>query len=118
VFGGAELGYAIRCRAPGTTPAGSFVRLLGAGALLHLGAVMIPPVRAALGLPSIVTPLELAGFAAGLAAPLVGRRSASDEIIVRRGRAATARLIPPRPYRITVATAPGTPPRRQIGGSS
>jgi Ca2+-transporting ATPase len=85
LFGGAELGYAMRCRAPGSGPPNAaFWGWLGAGAALHLAALTVPPVRVMLGLPRTLTALELAGFAGGLILPWATSARGRDEIIVRR----------------------------------
>jgi hypothetical protein len=62
--------------------------LLGSGAALHLGAITLPPLRALLGLPGRVSPLELGGFAVGLALPTAFAWLRQDDVIVRQGATA------------------------------
>jgi Ca2+-transporting ATPase len=90
VFCGAELGYAFTCRERGTPPDARFLLLVGGGAALHLAAITLPPLRAALGLPGFLTARELAGFATGLVLPALLAGPAHDELIVRRGRMTAA----------------------------
>jgi Ca2+-transporting ATPase len=84
------LAYAVNCRAPGSRRGDLFAALIGGGAALHLGALLLPPLRAPLRTPAPTTG-SLLGFAAGLAAPLVAHLLASEEIVVngpaRRGQA-------------------------------
>jgi Ca2+-transporting ATPase len=83
---GAQLGYALACRAPGSPPDERFLKLLGGTAALHLGAICFPPLRAALRLPIALSPLEVAAFGAGFLFPQVTNRAARDSVVVRRGR--------------------------------
>jgi Ca2+-transporting ATPase len=82
---GAELGYALACRSPGTRPDGQFLGLLGGTAVLHAAALVVPPLRTLLGLPAALSALELAGFGAGIVLPWAISGSRHGDVIVRRG---------------------------------
>ncbi|MDJ0865712.1 MAG: cation-transporting P-type ATPase [Myxococcota bacterium] len=85
-FAGAELGYALACRSTDTAPDPPFIGLLGGTAALHVGAMLMPPVRALLALPPVPSPLELGAFFAGAALPVVVPTGGRDVRIVRSGR--------------------------------
>jgi Ca2+-transporting ATPase len=92
----AQLGYTIYCRASDAPPSPRFQQLMALAGGLQLTTLAVPPLRSLLGLPSRVAPLEVAGFVGGFVVPWL--LSPRDDVIVRRGTAASAR---PRP-----ATAP------------
>jgi Ca2+-transporting ATPase len=85
-FVGADLGYAIACRAPGARDEGQFASLLGTTAALHLAAIGLPPLRRLLRLPPALAPMELVAFGAGFLFPWALSRAARDQVVVRRGR--------------------------------
>jgi Ca2+-transporting ATPase len=113
LLGGAELGYAAVCRAPGAPPDRQFLRLLGGGALLHLAALTLPPLRGLLGLRGTVSALELAGFATGLALPVGVAGFGRDEVIIRTGNAHADAVRSRRRREQVIAAAP--PVRRGPG---
>jgi Ca2+-transporting ATPase len=64
---GSQIGYAFACRAPEKRVGPRFVALVGSAAVLQLGAMLLPPFRAALKLPA-PSLLPFAGLAIGVAA--------------------------------------------------
>ncbi len=89
----AELGYTFLCRAPESPASPRFTRMMGLAAGLQTAALVVPPVRVLLGLPSTPSWLEALGAAAGMAVPWA---MAPDAVIVRRGLAAATQSAPRR----------------------
>ena len=83
---GAQLGYALACRAPGSAPDEQFLKMLGGTAALHLGAITLSPTRRLLRLPPVLAPGELLAFGTGFALPWFTARSARDPVVIRHGR--------------------------------
>ncbi len=78
----AQLTYAVVCRAGRSDHGGMFPALVGGGAALHLGALLLPPLRAALKMPA-PTAGSLLAYGVGILAPLVAHLFRSDEIVVK-----------------------------------
>jgi len=80
---GAQLGYTGVCRSPEAAPDSRFLALVGTAVGLQVATLAVPPLRLLLGLPALATAGEVAGFAAGLAVPWVGRLLADGVEVVR-----------------------------------
>jgi Ca2+-transporting ATPase len=88
---GAELGYSLACRAPGSAPEPRFLSLLGGAAAMHAATLFVPPIRSLLRLPGPFSFVELAAFGAGTLVPFVASGGSRDAIVVRSGRAKEVR---------------------------
>jgi Ca2+-transporting ATPase len=90
VLTGAQLGYTLRCRAPGVPISSELRNTMGASLLVQAAGFTLPPLRRVLGLRARGAGLRAsAGFAVGFAlSALAGHRA---EVVVRRGPAARLR---------------------------